>query len=85
MRTIYVDAENHCHVTGGDGLKAVETDYFDGKCDEYVPGYYYDVEEGILYPFVPFDQLENAQLEYERARLADAEAALAILLGGDAV
>ena len=85
MRTIYVDAENHCHVTGGDGLKAVETDYFDGKCDEYVQGYYYDVEKGILYPFVSFDQLENAQLEYERARLADAEMALAILLGGDAV
>ena len=85
MRTIYVDAENHCHVTGGEDLKAVETDYFDGKCDEYVQGYYYDVEKGILYPFVPFDQLENAQLEYERARLEDAEAALAILLGGDAV
>ena len=61
----------------------METDYFDGKCDEYVQGYYYDVENGILYPFVPFDQLEDAQLEYERARLADAEMALAILLGGD--
>lgn len=85
MRTIYVDAENHCHVTGGDGLKAVETDYFDGKCDEYVQGYYYDVENGILYPFVPFEQLENAQREYERERLADAEEALAILLGGEAV
>jgi hypothetical protein len=79
MRTIYVDAENHCHVTGGDGLKAVETDYFDGKCDEYVEGYFYDVEKGILYPFVPFDQLENAQREYEKRLLAEYEAALNIV------
>ena len=83
MRTIYVDAENHCHVTGGEDLKAVETDYFDGKCDEYVEGYFYDVESGILYPWQPFDQLEYAQREYERIRLEDAEMALAILLGGD--
>ena len=83
MRTIYVDVENHCHVTGGEDLKTVETDYFDGKCDEYVEGYFYDVENGILYPWQPFDQLEDAQREYEQNQIADMERALAILLGGD--
>ena len=83
MRTIYVDSDFKCHVANADGMAAVETDYFDGKCDSYVEGYCY--EDGKIYPWKPYTELEEAQEESERARLADAENALAILLGGDSV
>ena len=30
--TIYIDSEYKCHVSPGEGLTAVETDSFNGKC-----------------------------------------------------
>lgn len=37
--TIYIDPDFRCHVSSGDGLTAVETDAFDGKCRQYIEGY----------------------------------------------
>lgn len=85
MRTIYVDSDFKCHVANADGMTAVETDFFDGKCDAYIEGYCYNIEQGAIYPCKPYSELETAQEEYENARLADAENALAILLGGASV
>ncbi|MGM9588312.1 MAG: hypothetical protein ACI3VA_12615 [Candidatus Limivicinus sp.] len=39
MRTIYLDAEFHCHPEAGEGRTAAETDFFDGKCDAFLEGY----------------------------------------------
>ena len=39
MRTVYVDSDFKCHLTGGEGLTAVETGSFDGRCDAFVEGY----------------------------------------------
>lgn len=36
---IYIDNDYKCHVFPGDGLTAVETDAFDGKCRQYIEGY----------------------------------------------
>ena len=36
---IYIDNDYKCHVSPGDGLTAVETDVFDGKCCHYIEGY----------------------------------------------
>lgn len=85
MRTIYVDSDFKCHVTNDGTMTAVETDFFDGKCDAYIEGYCYNIEQGAIYPWKPYSELETAQEEYESARLADAENALAILLGGESV
>lgn len=87
MRTIYVDSEHKCHPSYADNLKAVETDFFEGKCDAYIEGYCYDDSEGYvrIYPWKPYSELDNAQRSYERELLADAENALAILLGGETV
>lgn len=38
MKTIYIDADFKCHTAPGDGLTAVETDCFDGKCDAFITG-----------------------------------------------
>lgn len=82
---IYIDSECHCHTTNQDGaFREVEDKFFDGKCKTFVEGYCYDDSKGYvqIYPWKPYDELDAAQREYERQKLADAENALAILLGG---
>ena len=37
--TIYIDNEYKCHISPGEGLTAVETDAFDGRCRQYIEGY----------------------------------------------
>ena len=37
--TIYIDNDYKCHTSLVDGLTAVETDAFDGKCRQYIEGY----------------------------------------------
>ena len=44
--TIYIDNDYKCHTYPADGLTAVETDFFDGKCRQCIEGY----------RFVPFEQ-----------------------------
>ena len=38
---IYLDSEFICHLTNDGTMQAVETDFFDGKPDEYIKGYRY--------------------------------------------
>lgn len=98
MRTIYIDSDFKCHITNDGTMTAIETDFFDGKCDALVEGYRF-VPNGeswtrsdgtvfhgeMITPWKDYAELDNAQREYEREKLADAENALAILLGGDSV
>lgn len=93
---IYIDDEFKCHVTNPNGdYKEVETDFFNNKCNAFIEGYYFVPEsksgtcsDGVVFqakmvaPWKPYDELDAAQREYEREKLADAENALAILLGG---
>lgn len=37
--TIYIDSDYKCHTATADGLTAIDTDYFDGKCQDYTEGY----------------------------------------------
>ena len=37
--TIYIDDNYKCQPSPGDGLTAVETDTFDGKCRQHIEGY----------------------------------------------
>lgn len=98
MRTIYIDSEYKCHITDDGTMTAVETDAFDGKCDTYIEGYRFvpsgeswtrsdgTVFHGVMIsPWKDYAELDAAQREYERQLLADAENALAILLGGETV
>lgn len=43
--TIYVDSDYKCYVSAAEGRKAVETDYFNGKCPELIESYRF-VPEG---------------------------------------
>lgn len=96
MRTIYIDSEFKCHVTDDGTMTAVETDFFDGKCDTFLEGYRFIPSGGswvrsdgavfqgqMIAPWKDYTGLDTAQRAYEKEKLADAENALAILFGGE--
>ena len=89
MKTIYLDSDFKCHVSGDDTMTAVETAAFDGKCNTYIEGYRFVPggktwvrEDGVEFsgemiaPWKPWDELDKAQREYERQLVAEYEAAL---------
>ena len=89
MKTIYMDSDFRCHTVGDGTLTAVETDFFDGKCDAYIDGYRY-VPDGatwtrpdgvvfhgeMIFPWKDWRELDAAQRGYEREQLASYEQAL---------
>ena len=92
--TIYIDSDCKCYVSSGDGLTAVETDAFDGKCRQYIEGYRFvppgeswvredeEVFTGeMVAPWRPYEILAEFQAIYEeeQAKQADMAAALEIL------
>lgn len=93
---IYIDSEFKCHTTNDGTFREVETDFFNDKCTEFIEGYRFvpygeswTNEDGTVFagemiaPFKLYSELDAAQREYELQKLADAENALAILLGGE--
>ena len=43
--TIYIDSDYKCYVSDAEGRRAVETDFFDGKCAEWIESFRF-VPEG---------------------------------------
>ena len=79
--TIYFDSLYHCHRIDDGVMTAVETDFFIGMCDAFVEGYCYNTSKGYvqIYPWNPYDELDAAQREYERAMLAQQDETIAEL------
>ena len=80
--TIYIDEDFRCYAEAGDGLRAVETAFFDGKAPGYVAGYRFipdgeswTAEDGTVYrgeaafPAVDWEGLDKVQREYEREQI----------------
>lgn len=80
--TIYIDSDYKCHATTADGLTAVDTDYFDGKCPAYIEGYRFvpagatwTRPDGVIFqgemvcPWKPWRELDSAQRAYEQEQL----------------
>ena len=72
MRTIYIDSECKCHVTNDGTMTAIETSFFDRKCNAFIEGYC--VKQNAIYPWKPFSELDAAQRAYEQAQLSEYEA-----------
>lgn len=83
MKTIYIDSDYKCHISDGGNMKAVETDYFDGKCDALVEGYRFvpngeswTRSDGVVFhgemiaPWKDYAELDNAQRKYEQEQAA---------------
>ena len=80
MRTVYIDSFNHCHPTNDGTMTAVETAFFDRKCDAFIEGYCVELDNNgnvyKIYPCKPYSELDTAQRAYERQLLADYAEAL---------
>lgn len=61
MKIIYIDLDFKCHVTNDGTMTAVETDFFDGKCDAFIEGFCSDDSKGYtqIYPWKPYDELDT--------------------------
>lgn len=79
---IYIDSNFHCHTTNSDGSFAeIETDFFDGKCTEFIEGHCYEIRENstAIYPWKDYAELDAAQRLYEQALILDMQQALKTL------
>ena len=90
--TIYIDSDYKCHTSPADGLTAVETDFFDGKCSRYIEGYRFvpageiwTREDGQVFiggmiaPWRPYENLVELQAVYEEEQ-AKATAEIAAIV-----
>lgn len=79
MKTIYLDSDFRCHLTDDGTMTAIETDFFDGKCDAYIEGYRFvpagsiwEREDGEIFagemvaPVEDWQELDAVQAKYER-------------------
>lgn len=82
MKVIYLDTNFKCHIMNDGTMTAIETNFFDGKCDAFIEGYMYIPEneiwtrsDGIVFygemiiPWKPYSELDAAQRQYERNQL----------------
>lgn len=92
---IYIDNDHKCHVSDDGSMTAVETEFFNGKCDEFIEGYRFvpageswtrsdgEVFGGeMIAPWRPYSELDAVQRAYERERLAEYEEALELIFAG---
>ena len=80
--TIYIDKDFRCFAEPGEGLEAVQTDFFDGKAPGYIDGYRFipagnswTGEDGTVYrgeaafPVTDWEALDKIQRVYEREQI----------------
>ena len=89
--TIYIDDDYKCYVSEADGRRAVETNYFDGKCTEWIESYRYvpagetwvrgdgEVFTDMTAPWKDMANAYAAQAAYLAGKLAAAETDIAEL------
>ena len=88
--TIYIDSDYKCYVSDAEGRRAVETDSFDGKCEEWIESFRFVPagetwvkENGEMFrgemvsPWKDLGEAYAAQTAYVAAQNAQYEAALA--------
>ena len=90
--TIYIDNDYKCYVSAAEGRKAIETDAFNGKCDEWIESFRFvpagetwtreDGEEfagaEMMSPWKDLSEAYVAQNAQYEAALTEIEAALEV-------
>lgn len=87
--TIYIDSDYKCYVSAAEGRRAIETGFFDGKCEEWIESYRFvpegetwtredgEVFEGeMVTPWKDLSEAYAAQAAYVTAQNAQYEVAL---------
>ena len=75
---IYLDSDFRCHLANDGSLRSADTDFFDGKCKEFIEGYRFvpfgeswTRSDGAVFygqmiaPAEDYARLEKAQRQYE--------------------
>ena len=89
---IYIDFDFKCHVTNDGSMTAIETNFFDGKCDAFIEGYRFvpdgqswTREDGEVFngemiaPWKDYSELDTAQRDYELQLLSEYKEALLVM------
>ena len=76
---IYIDSDYKCHLSNDNTLRAIENEFFDGKCNTFIEGYRFvpsgetwTREDGTVFtgemisPWKSHSELDQAQREYEK-------------------
>ena len=76
---VYIDSEYRCYIENDNTMFEIQTSFFDGKCNTFIEGYRFIPEghswtredgkvfEGeMVAPWKPYDELDQAQREYEK-------------------
>ena len=92
MKTIYIDSDFKCHSFNDGTMVEIQTEFFDGKCNDFVEGYrFVPVGEiwtrydGVVFhgemiaPWKDYAELDAAQREHERKLLATYEESLKVV------
>ena len=87
--TIYIDSDHKCYVSAAEGRRAVETNFFNGKCPEWIESYRFipadetwTREDGEVFngemtaPWKDLSEAYTAQTVYLERQNAQYEAAL---------
>ena len=87
--TIYIDSDYKCYVSASEGRRTVETNFFDGKCAEWIESYRFvpdgetwmrsdgEVFKGeMITPWKDLSEAYTAQTVYLERQNAQYEAAL---------
>ena len=87
--TIYIDSDYKCHVSAAEGRRAIETNEFDGKCQEWIESFRFvpagetwvklngEMFRGeMVSPWKDLGEAYTAQTAYVTAQNAQYEAAL---------
>lgn len=92
---IYLDSDFRCHLTDGGGMRMIETDAFEGKCEAYIEGYRFipageswTRSDGAVFhgemvaPAESSAALDRAQAQHEADMAASADMAEALKILG---
>ena len=86
--TIYIDSDYKCYVSAADGRRAIETNEFDGKCEEWIESYRFvpagetwtredgEVFTNMTAPWKDLSEAYTAQADYATRLNKQYEAAL---------
>ena len=63
---IYIDSDYKCHTSAGDGLREIETEFFDNTALGYIEDE--TIEGEMVSPWKDWEELDGIQREYERSQ-----------------
>ena len=91
---VFIDSNFCCHLINDGTMRELQTNFFNGKCKEFIEGYRFipdgenwTRDDGVVFrgetvfPWKDYEELDQAQRQYEKQQLEETKTALEIILG----